>query len=72
MQKEKPPAGGFSNSIVVMDQTAINAASDLRRYAMKPSPAKPKIIIGHVECPRGTATAVETLPVPSPKSTQTR
>jgi len=30
---------------------------DFRRYAMKPNPTKPQIIIGHVECPRGTETA---------------
>jgi hypothetical protein len=38
----------------MMDQTAINAGFDFRRYAMKPRPANPRIIIAHVE---GSGTA---------------
>ena len=38
----------------MMNQTAINADFDLRRYAMKPTPAKPRIIIAQVE---GSGTA---------------
>ena len=42
------------NSILMMDQTNLKAGSDLRRYAMKPTPAKPRIIIAQVE---GSGTA---------------
>ena len=41
IHKQKPPEGGFRNSIQIMDQTAINDGFDFRRYAMKPTPAKP-------------------------------
>jgi hypothetical protein len=47
--KKKPPEGGFLNSILTIDQANLNASFDLRRYAMKPTPAKPKIIMAHVE-----------------------
>jgi hypothetical protein len=30
---------------MIVDQAAINAAFDFRRYAMKPMPAKPRSII---------------------------
>ena len=63
--KKKPPEGGFSIQILMMDQAAINAGFDFRRYAMKPMPAKPRIIIAHVEG-SGTA-ATPTPPNPSEK-----
>jgi hypothetical protein len=34
---------------MIVDQAASKAGLDLRRYAMKPTPAKPRIIIAHVE-----------------------
>lgn len=48
---------------MIADQAAIAAGFAFRRYAMKPRPAKPSIIIAHVE---GSGTA-ETglLPIPS-------
>jgi hypothetical protein len=40
----------LSNStLMIVDQPAINAGFDFRRYAMKPRPKKPRIIIAHVE-----------------------
>jgi len=39
----------------MMDQTAINAGFDFRRYAMNPTPAKPRIIIAQVA---GSGTAL--------------
>ena len=47
--KEKVARRRLLNSILMMDQTAINAGFDFRRYAMKPMPAKPRIIMAHVE-----------------------
>ncbi len=38
----------------MVDQVAINAGFDFRRYAVKPTPAKPRIIMAHVE---GSGTA---------------
>jgi hypothetical protein len=35
--------------MLFVDQAAINAGFDFRRYAMKPRPAKPRSIIAHVE-----------------------
>ena len=51
------------NSILMMDQTNLNAGFDLRRYAMKPTPAKPRTIMAHVE---GSGTAGETVAVQAP------
>jgi hypothetical protein len=42
------------NSNLMIDHAAINAGFDFRRQAMKPMPAKPRIIIAHVE---GSGTA---------------
>jgi hypothetical protein len=39
---------------MIVDQAVIKAGFDFRRYAMKPTPAKPRIIIAHVE---GSGTA---------------
>ena len=39
----------------IVDQAAIKAGFDFRRYAMKPMPAKPRIIMAQVE---GSGTAV--------------
>ena len=40
---------------MIADHTAINAGFDFRRYAMKPTPTKPRIIIAQVE---GSGTAL--------------
>jgi hypothetical protein len=42
------------SNLMIVDQAAINTGFDFRRYAMKPMPAKPRIIIAHVE---GSGTA---------------
>jgi hypothetical protein len=42
---------------MIVDQTAINAGFDFRRYVKKAMPAKPKIIIAHVEGSGTAATA---------------
>jgi hypothetical protein len=39
----------FNSNLMIVDQTAINAGFEFRRYAMKPTPVKPRIIIAHVE-----------------------
>jgi hypothetical protein len=53
--KEKAARRRLPNSnLMIADQAAINAGFDFRRYAMKPMPAKPRIIIAHVE---GSGTA---------------
>src|SRR5258708_26074107 len=54
--KEKPPCGGLSNPKLRTDQAT--AILFLRRYAMKPRPANPRIIIAHVE---GSGTAATEL-----------
>ena len=41
------------------DHATINADFDFRRYAIKPMPAKPKIIIAHVD---GSGTAEQMVP----------
>jgi hypothetical protein len=51
--KEKAARRRLLNSMIV-DQAAINAGFDLRRYAIKLMPAKPRIIIAQVE---GSGTA---------------
>jgi len=48
-QKKKPPEGGSQFNLMIIDQAAINTGFDLRRYAIKPMPAKPRIIIAQVE-----------------------
>jgi hypothetical protein len=40
---------------MIVNQAAIKAGFDFRRYVMKPMPAKPRIIMAHVE---GSGTAV--------------
>src|SRR5260221_14164545 len=45
--KEKRPCGGLSNPKLRTDQAT--AILFLRRYAMKPRPPNPRIIIPHVE-----------------------
>jgi len=42
---------------MIVDQAAINAGLDFRRYAMKPMPANPRIIMAQVEG-SGTAFAI--------------
>jgi hypothetical protein len=44
----------LSSILIIAGQAAINADFDFRRYAMKPMPQKPRIIIAHVE---GSGTA---------------
>ena len=46
--------------MVRRDPAAINVGFDLRRQAMKPMPAKPRIIIAHVEG-SGTAPPITTV-----------
>ena len=60
--KQKAARRRLLNSILMMDQTNLNAGFDLRRYPTKPTPAKPRIIIAHVEG-SGTAPTVVAEPV---------
>src|SRR5258708_36041655 len=56
LQKEKAARRRLLNSNpMILDQAASNAALFFRRYAMTPTPAKPRIIIAHV---LGSGTAV--------------
>jgi hypothetical protein len=57
--KKKPPEGGSQFNPDDRNQTAINAGFNFRRYAMKPMPAKPRIIIAQVE---GSGTAPTSAP----------
>ena len=42
-KRETPLEGGLLNSnLMIVDQAAINAGFDFRRWAMKPMPAKPR------------------------------
>jgi hypothetical protein len=61
---KRPPGGGLSVSRVMRagDQ-AKRTAVFLRRYAMKPSPQKPRIIMAHVEG-SGTAAAIAKVAAP--------
>ena len=47
--------GPLNSKLMTVDQAAIDAALFFRRYAVKPMPAKPRIIIAHVE---GSGTAL--------------
>jgi hypothetical protein len=47
-KKRRPKAASYSNPMIP-DQAVINAGFDFRRYAIKPTPAKPRSIIAHVE-----------------------
>jgi cation diffusion facilitator CzcD-associated flavoprotein CzcO len=44
----------LNSNLLLADHAAINAGFDFRRYAMKPTPAKPRIIMAQVE---GSGTA---------------
>ena len=55
--KTKAARRRLNSNPMIVDHAAINAGFDFRRQAMKPMPAKPKIIIAHVE---GSGTAVST------------
>lgn len=44
----------FAGKFALITGGSSNAGFDFRRYAMKPTPAKPKIIIAHVA---GSGTA---------------
>lgn len=44
----------LNSNLMILDQAAINAGFDLRRYVMKPTPAKPRSIMAHVDV-SGTA-----------------
>jgi hypothetical protein len=60
--KKKPPVGGSLNSdLLIVDQPKRNTGFDFRRYAMKPTPAKPSIIMAQVE---GSGTADASAPTP--------
>jgi hypothetical protein len=59
--KEKAARRRLSNSnLTITNQVTSNAVFDFRRYAMKPMPAKPRIIIAHVEGSGTADTAVNT------------
>ena len=62
-QQRKTARRRLLNSTLMMDQTNLNAGFDLRRYAMKPTPAKPRIIMAHVE---GSGTAGDMVAVQVP------
>ena len=47
----------FNSNLIIVDQPVIKVGCDFRRYAMKPMPAKPRIIMAHVEG-SGTAATV--------------
>jgi hypothetical protein len=51
---QSPKARLSIRKVMLVDQAAIRTGFDFRRYAMKPKPAKPRIIIAHVE---GSGTA---------------
>src|SRR5258708_34131263 len=53
-QTKRPPEGGLSSSDRLWDQAMRSIAVLRRRYAMKPTPAKPRIIIAQVD---GSGTA---------------
>jgi hypothetical protein len=53
-RKEKAARRRLQSNLMIVDQAAINAALFFRRYAMNPTPAKPRISIAHVE---GSGTA---------------
>jgi hypothetical protein len=56
-EKEKAARRRLLNSnLMIVDHAAINAGFDFRRYAMKPTPINPRIIIAHVE---GSGTAAD-------------
>jgi hypothetical protein len=57
------PKAAFRFQPDVLDQTVTNAGFDFRRYAMKPSPAKSRIIIAQVV---GSGTAAEMVTVAGP------
>jgi hypothetical protein len=63
-QTKRPPEGGLSVALIgAVDQATRRDAVWLRRrYAMKPMPAKPRIIMAHVD---GSGTAPG-LPIPPP------
>jgi hypothetical protein len=60
-QKKNRPKAALNFNLMMVDQAAINAGFNFRRYAMKPIPAKPRSSIAQVE---GSGTAV-TCQVPS-------
>ena len=62
--KEKAARRRLPNTVIA-DHAAVNAAFDLRRCAMKQTPAKPKIIIAHVEG-SGIPPAIRWSTTPSP------
>ena len=53
-QKKAAPKAALKFKPDDLDQAAINASFDFWRYAMKPTPAKPRIIMAQVE---GSGTA---------------
>ena len=61
-QTKSRPKAALNATPMGVDHAAIKAGFDFRRYVMKPMPAKPMIIIAHVE---GSGTALaRLLPMP--------
>jgi hypothetical protein len=48
-EKESRPKAALNSNPMILDQAASNAALFFRRYAMNPTPAKPRIIMAQVE-----------------------
>ena len=63
--KRSRPKAASKFNLMIVDQAKRNVGFDFLRYAMKPMPAKPRIIIAHVEG-SGTPPAREPF-VPSTK-----
>ena len=61
-KRKSRPKAALNSNLMIEDQAAINAGFDFRRYAMTPMPAKPRIIIAHVE---GSGTAAVSVSVPT-------
>jgi hypothetical protein len=61
----------LNSNLLMVDHAAINAGFDLRRYAMLPMPAKPRIIMAHVDG-SGTPPTTGGLPIPAPASDRRR
>jgi hypothetical protein len=55
-KRESRPKAALNSNLMIDDHAAINAGFDFRRDAMKPTPAKPRIIIAHVESSGTAAT----------------
>jgi hypothetical protein len=65
LQRKSRPKAALNSNLLIVDQAAINARFDFRRYAIAPMPAKPRIIIAQVE---GSGTAASRLTLSTPNS----